>query len=525
MTVFPDTNTSALFGVLSDSYFYPYCGADPHAVERGCCISSEDLGYTLGLSSVSYTIEPNILARDYWELANKQSYCKYESDSGDLLQWGYITQYVLADSNCYNGFACYNSKELQIFTSSDCSDEYESIILTTSPQIVYSRVLNTSLSASYYKFIAAGTSIHWTVYFPFSLEVPNFKSLFPLEYVGLISYIISLLLATYVATIYLRQYFAGEIAARYVFLSQALWIIWLILNMIYWISTFPNDLDWQILLSASSALYNIASMISVTDTFFMILNFFHIQRKTQKIAAYAVLVAIHLAVAGSGYLMCLTIFESTGWIFSNWQVIFPLWNLFQFSINTYPAIYILYKIICVFAVKNNKTIFNATKKVLSKSPMMSIVLPIQLSNTVLYMLLSIVSQYTEILENDRNYMAWNGLMCLANIIHEILNLSLMIALNKLILKIRKQELTDSSKIDSSQIEGSETKENSNVVRKASIVNVRALNEMVSEGPRPNLKSEFVVANEIANSPKTDHRQIRRQSSFIVKSPTVNRLGK
>ncbi|KAJ3271728.1 hypothetical protein HDV01_006423 [Terramyces sp. JEL0728] len=453
ITVFTAANTSVLYDSLAAGYLYPQCGLDGFPVPKGCCISSLNTNISYGYQSASYYMDQfELSSQDFWKVSNDQFYCKYGEIDGKLLDWGYWTRYLNPNAKCHDGISCYNSGEIRFFEFADCTGSYQTYNLGAEPTTVDSALLKANLSVSYIKITGGQTKTIWTAFYPSVDLSPNFQ--WPMEIFGFICYIIAILIASIVSTIYIKQYIGGDKDARNVFFSQMLWTLWAILSLADWVTIFQTLDAWIIMPAFDAVLYNVASMIAVADTFSLILNFVNIREKKKKRIAYTLLVIIHLVLAGSGYISIINLFPGYNEIYTFWFYIFPLWNLFQFSTNTFLPIYIYYRIIIIYSDKSMLySIPLAHQKLSKKYPSITILLPCQILNTLLYMFMSVVIEYTSLLGNDRNFMAWNGLMCLSNILHEILNLSLMVALNKLLIKIHNQEksITSQSKADHGKI--------------------------------------------------------------------------
>ncbi|KAJ3310995.1 hypothetical protein HDV04_004512 [Boothiomyces sp. JEL0838] len=307
--------------------------------------------------------------------------------------------------------------------------EYQNYTLTSDLQIV--SYLNTSIAVSNTIFSGGKVENMWTGYIPSAILVPTFHA--PLEIVGMGCYIAAIALAVGVAYIEGKHFWLG---ARYIFLAQFIWIIWVIMNLSDWVVLYPNVLSYEIMQAVENCLYNIGSMTSVLATFGLLLNYFKVVDANRRMNGYLILWLIHIIFAGNCYLTALSYVSGYyAFLYTYWNDIYPLWNLFQFTLNTIPPLYIYLTIIKLYSTEKNVKFKKAVAKIIKNAPLIVTLLPLQILNSLVYMVLSVIIQYTQILGNDRNFLAWNGLLCLANVNHEVFNLLLMTNLTNLVDKV------------------------------------------------------------------------------------------
>ncbi|KAJ3320232.1 hypothetical protein HDV06_005476 [Boothiomyces sp. JEL0866] len=437
MTIFTESNYSQVLNSWSyGGYSYPYCSCDLVPSPTGCCLSSIDLTLTSGFQSASYTIDTQIAQSYYWRDANEKYYCYYKSTVG-YLDWGYSQRYIKPNGQCYDGMMCLPN-ELRSYNTSDCSGNYQSYALANQLQLVNSEYLNSTIAVAFSIFNGGKISTIWTAYFPAAILVPKFH--FPLEVIGMICYVAAITLAVGVAYVEGRHFWNGKPGAKYIFLAQFIWIIWVVMNLCDWVILYPNVVSYEIMQSVENFLYNVGSMTSVLATFGVLLSYFKIAELRKRAIGYLLLWLIHITFAGSCYVTSVSyISDYYANLYTFWYDIYPLWNLLQFTLNTIPPVYIYLTIIKIFATEKNIQYRESFKKIVKKAPLIATFLPLQILNSLVYMCLSIIIQYTQVLANDRNFLAWTGLLCLANINHEVFNLLLMSNISTLVSKVNLKD--------------------------------------------------------------------------------------
>ncbi|KAJ3254714.1 hypothetical protein HK103_006866 [Boothiomyces macroporosus] len=124
--------------------------------------------------------------------------------------------------------------------------------------------------------------------------------------------------------------------------------------------------------------------------------------------------------------------------------------------NTVPPVVILIKIGIMYGYMHGiASPYQIFMELMKKSPIMSVLIPCQIVNTIAFFVLVSIIQYTTILYNDRNFIAWNGLISFCMIVHEVLNYWIKSFINKLVGKVDREANKDtngkSSNIDSTAI--------------------------------------------------------------------------
>ncbi|KAJ3271729.1 hypothetical protein HDV01_006424 [Terramyces sp. JEL0728] len=424
ITMFPAANASALWLAWQDNYLYPYCGCDYIPLHTGCCISSIDLSQSYGYHSATYVVDnDNISPSDYWKDSNGKYFCEYSAINGGQLDWGYLTRYLKPNGICYDGMVCIDS-ELQAYANTDCSGSFESFNLTRETEIFHSTIFGTNINAAFTTIEGGQSNTVWITYFPMAILVPEFQV--PAEIIGICSYTLALALSLYAAYRDLLRVLRNAKGSLFLFVAQTMWIIWVVLNIMDWTYRYQSVFAYQFTEALLSALYSLSTLFSTITTVSLILDYYTIKAAYQRKITFTILIFFHLALAGGGYMYFISYFDLTAWVFTYWYYLFPVWNLLFFLLNTIPPILILGKI---------GYLYGYVKDISSKLKIYTQLMPLQFGNTVLYMILVSILQFTQLLGNDRNSIAWNGPMSLTMIVHEVLNYWIKNFVHRLLVRV------------------------------------------------------------------------------------------
>ncbi|KAJ3319172.1 hypothetical protein HDV06_006612 [Boothiomyces sp. JEL0866] len=434
ITIFPDTNTSALWDTFQDEYYYPYCGCDYSNLYSGCCISSLDPNNSFGYQSATYVVQnDSISLKDFWKDANNQYFCVYSAADGGQLDWGYFKRFIKPNGICYDGFVCIKDT-LLVYNNTGCIGQYQSVALDSKEVLAYIPLFRQHIYATFYWFDGGTVETVWTMFYPLVEVTPKFR--YPLEVIGLACYICAWLLSLFACYKELCKVFKKIEGAIYLLIAQLLWIIWIVFCFADWTSSYSSVATMEIIDGLIPIIYNISSLLSMWATCGLILNFLNIRALVKRAAGYALVLASHIFLAGGGYIFVFCFIPEIAYIFTNWYKLFPIWNLLLFAVNTVPPMMILFKIGNLYAYTNEvRSPIIIYRNLMQKGPAMAVLLPLQLINTFTYVALVVIVQFTQLLNNDRNFMAWNGLIILSMIIHEVLNYWIKSFLTELLSKV------------------------------------------------------------------------------------------
>ncbi|KAJ3254713.1 hypothetical protein HK103_006865 [Boothiomyces macroporosus] len=314
---------------------------------------------------------------------------------------------------------------------SACNGDYMEIPLDSQNTSRYIAPLQKDIYASFVQFQGGSVDTIWTMFYPLAEVTPKF--VYPMESIGLICYILALMLSMFAAYKELRKVLRKIEGAGYLFVAQVLWIIWIAFCFADWTSSYSSVQTMAIIDGLIPAIYNISTLLSMFATVGLIMKFMGRRHKLNGVLVYGLVAASHFVLAGGGYIFVFCFIPEIAYIFTSWYTLSPLWNLLLFLVNTGPPMIILGQIGNLYGFNNDiKSPMVIYRNLLQQSPIMQILLPTQVLNTVVYVALVVVLQFTELLKNDRNFMAWNGLIILSMIIHEVLNYWIKGYLSKLL---------------------------------------------------------------------------------------------
>ncbi|KAJ3312480.1 hypothetical protein HDV04_003080 [Boothiomyces sp. JEL0838] len=309
---------------------------------------------------------------------------------------------------------------------------------------------NQNITASYTFFTGGTASTRWTMFFPLTAVVPTFH--YPLEIIGFAGYLLALMLSLFAAYNELRKVLRKAKGAKYLLMGQILWILWIILSFMDWNYIYPSVILMEVIDSFLALLYNVSTLLSISATFSLVLNFYSVEGEWKRRSRFAILFLTHFVLAGGGYLYFLGYLPDHAYLFTYWYTLFPAWNLLLYLVNTIPPMLILIKIGSIYGFINEIsspiTIFS---HLIKKAPIMGVLLPCQVLNTIVYIILIAAIQYSDILKNDRNFLAWNGLISLCMIVHEVLNYWIKSFINRLLKKVDKKTGKDRSRSNTTRI--------------------------------------------------------------------------
>jgi hypothetical protein len=176
---------------------------------------------------------------------------------------------------------------------------------------------------------------------------------------------------------------------------------------------FPTMLSWVLLEWAENISFNISTLISTVMTLKTIFRYFHVSGKVEKNLFYISLVLMHFGLAGSGYFVYWQYFESAKIEFLTWKYLRPLWILFMYLFNTFPPVYMFFRL---FFLK--RKVRKGQKNNASENGSVFLVLLVaQIVNTILRAVLEYLVSYSNALQTENNMLAMTGPMSLLDVVH------------------------------------------------------------------------------------------------------------
>lgn len=258
MVAFDHSKTAtALSEFMFEEFSPPICGMDPILIEKGCCIQSLKLQESFNYSSMSLHYYHENLAAQAPSTANGVNYCHFKSDGSNSSLFGNEEMYYLASNECIDEFIkCSPNGRFRVYPDSGCQGLPN--IYTLSLQQSKLNISTLGFLIGEFGFITDGeTTFTWLQFIPSRFLVPTW--LYPMEYVGLVSGIISLALGVAMIVIFGRIYYLKRRLVDLSFMIYyTLWLCDAILVVTYWTITYAYTYQLEILLQFQTTVFNIS---------------------------------------------------------------------------------------------------------------------------------------------------------------------------------------------------------------------------------------------------------------------------
>jgi hypothetical protein len=431
ITVFPEDRTTPLFqNYFGQDYERNTCGYLPYIIEKGCCMSSLNVDESV-YQSVQYRFATEISEADYSIATNNQFYCVLEN-SFPTSHFPFTKKLIRNDS-CVDGFKCIN-ENLLVYQDKTCTVLKEIIDLDKYPSI---SIEGHTLSIRTQVITKASVEKHWTQYVPVSSQTVNFSRM--MDVFGVIAISLALFLSLIVFLYFMGLAWIREPGAiRQAFL-QICWFSWVLLMMFYWTAEFSSKYSWQILNQMQGVVYGVVSFCGTLESLQTILRFFDTPRTTHKVH-YFILLVIHISLSGGNYLLYLLYIKETSIHIMYWCFGYPFWNVFQFSINTFPPIYIVIRMIQYDQeLREELNFVPSFSRMWNRCPQFFLMIVFQMINTIAYAYLYFIYCLTNVAGDDSTWMSLIGFLCLANVLHEVMNCVISVLVKKIIFKTKNPD--------------------------------------------------------------------------------------
>ncbi|KAI8899491.1 hypothetical protein BC833DRAFT_585537, partial [Globomyces pollinis-pini] len=413
----PQETITVLYNTFEIASNSKVCGTNPILMNDGCCKNSLDT-QTNGQSAYFYSGDKDA---GIPISANGYKYCLIKALSETSLN-RFERKYVLEGEKCVDGVICNQSGYIKIHKTIDCSDTGEIQPITES-SLRWDSIAYGPIAISHIQIDDGSHTLKWSSYIPARLIAPRFDD--PLDYIAIICYLFALFFSIRVSLHYILLHAFTE-NAQYVEISvQLMWQIWLLLNFFLWIMAFNQQWHELLLDECQGVLFNVLSMASVHHLIHPLLEYVQIKSILKRRLVYVSIYFIHIILSGGNYAI---VFKYVGItqleLFQfQWVYIYPFWNIFSYSLNTFSPAYIAYKLVLEYQDKKGLDTWYRSKKELSrKFPTFIRQLYFQNFNTFLYLVLSVAVSYSQVMGSDHRWKAMNAPLCLVNIIHEVVHI-------------------------------------------------------------------------------------------------------
>ncbi|KAJ3310579.1 hypothetical protein HDV04_004922 [Boothiomyces sp. JEL0838] len=439
MSIYDETVvTSYLYTFASNDYILPMCGSNPVKIYSGCCGASLDLGLTMGYQSWSEQPVDTTTVANAPKSSNNHYYCAlYPHSSFSLLN--YTSIYALADGECtINGIKCYPNGTVQIYEQLECQGSYITSNLNI-PQLISSTLLG-NITGEYIKITDGTIAFTWVTYSPEIIEYTEcFAVWLPIEYAAYVlmsvASLLSLIRAVYFSVQYTKHKRNLDL---YRAVNTGLWFLWVVFNFLYYTVMFSTNEGWMILAQLLYFVFNAATYMTAAGT---LMFFLEIQRKEKHYTLGLVILFVYqLVTGGSNYLAYFKWVDATSLFFDYWAYLNPVWIVSVYLFDTFPQLILVYSLIRARR-RGKTTLFQEFMIFLNQNYIYSTLVFLHFCNMICFYTIMYLTSYSELLGNDRVYLAMCGPLTMVDTLHSILNSSILSEL-KLILeaKIKKRQV-------------------------------------------------------------------------------------
>lgn len=326
--------------------------------------------------------------------------------------------YVSVSSGCMSIPISLNSSIATLAYSFDCSKNGTLSLYSDNNCSLLNENATKQFRLKQDPITVTGSNIKWTAYTPSYKLVPTFNDV--ADYLGTSSFILSLSFLSYVLFFFALK-FTRKPSSLYLFsyfLSSLLYLLWLGAESIYYFVCFSSVDAFAEMSEIIGCLFNLATLSTVFNAFSFMLTF------TKQNKSLLVKTFIYLP-------LMILFFVFSGSLFLNYykfkSSLLPL-GLQQQSLKTWSSLSICW-ITLVFIISmlpfllvSHSLLKSTPGNVLRKSPvlpLLSLLFTAQFISTLLFALLSVVRACTLWLQNDKLYLATQGLLALFLATHSI----------------------------------------------------------------------------------------------------------
>jgi hypothetical protein len=360
----------------------PLCGANPIPTFEGCCIVSMNLIGSQGLASTMYSYQEQL----QWPEFHSANYCNFTQQSKQY--------FVIQDSGCHWGFRCLMNSTLIQYQDTECkkvrSFEKASVVVVQGDKL----------------------KLKWIASVPSSDLSPRFKYIS--EWIGIICIVIAISVSLIMNLYYFMALKTLPETSYWLAISNALCLGFVIMRLCYWVISFPDMITWVILQWVEIVSFNIATLLSSWTTLKTLIKYFHVNNSIMVRIFFVLLLAVHVGLAGSGYLLDWRFYGVTSIGMLYWNRMRPFWTLCVYTFNTIPAI-LMFKQLSQLKY-SQKTLQDTS---LNGTLFLGL-LSAQIFNSICHFVLQYLGIYTDSLFTDNNFLAMNGPNSLVDVSNYIL---------------------------------------------------------------------------------------------------------
>ncbi|KAJ3319840.1 hypothetical protein HDV06_005890 [Boothiomyces sp. JEL0866] len=422
MFAFKGISTPLYDSIIQEEYSLTTCGQNPFPMDEGCCFSNLDQNMYDGYGSISqkaaFADRPNFPLA-----ANGAAYCHLQSNDNTSL-FGYSDIWFRADESCINShFTCMKTGQIQYYTESGCRGDFKAAQLFTAPSShQFPDIGNFSGD---YTIISSGSEVFtWTAFLPGEYLV--FKYQETMEIVAIMAYAFGIIISLMVLGIYIHKFtITSSFYLTIVVLSQILWLLWIVMQVIYYNVKFPNNGSHVIetYRAFQAGIFNIASLATVMNTLLFLVSFRSVSSTRFKEFVYLIIGSIHLLFAGGNYTLYWSLIQKRGSVWDQWHSLTPIWTLFMVFFNTIPAFTITIPLVksSQFPRTRNISTSHAVLRLVRTDWIFLGLVLLQGFTSFCMATTFYIQQRTQLPGSDRNFISLDGVLSLLYAIHTVIN--------------------------------------------------------------------------------------------------------
>ncbi|KAI8895601.1 hypothetical protein BC833DRAFT_600711 [Globomyces pollinis-pini] len=391
-----------------------YCGYSPIPMMNGCCETLIDKQQS------EFIIETKGNDYEFPKSTNGYEYCKIQNLNQHLT-------FYLIDSCIQDYYKCTSQNEFIIYQDPYCQNPLKMILLNEN-SIQYLNMTITKIG-----FYNGTKQIDWITFTPsFTVDLTH-----PMEIIGIVFIILSLLLSIRGIQFYIL-YFKRKpsVMVARLFIAQLMWILFSILSLINWLCVWDDSMITLIVYEMKDSAENIASFLTVYHTITTLMYYQHTTNIIKRRLILTLYCLIHLLLTGAYYFSYWLIVDQivdTGAtstfniLVIIWTSLRPFWFIFVRLVTMIPSLYISIQLTIINYEDDGKRnhFLYYFFQLLMKYQILFICFLAQAFNLMIYILIIILTTYSNFLKTDRILFTMIGPYCFIMVCNTFINCMLM----------------------------------------------------------------------------------------------------
>jgi hypothetical protein len=302
--------------------------------------------------------------------------------------------YIIQDAGCHWGFQCLLNNTLIEYQDTECTN------IRANRQGNLTAVTGNQLK------------LKWIASVPSSDLSPRFKYIS--EWIGIICIVIALFISIGLNLYYLIAMKTLPETNYWMAIANGLCFAFVVMRLCYWVIIFPDMISWVILEWVENGSFNIATLLSSWTTLKTLMKYYHVSNTTLVRFFFGLVLATHLGLAGSGYLVYWKYFGDITVEMLYWNRARPVWTLCVYTFNTIPAVLMFLQLL------QSKHSQKAQQDSSLNGTLFLVLLFAQVFNSICHFVLQYLLIYSDLLFTDNNWLAMYGPNSLVDVSNYIL---------------------------------------------------------------------------------------------------------